>query len=181
MSPPIKRAGLRNLMASPWTFEPQGECGLPVSSLFPEVARQMDEICLIRTMTHRNPVHGPGECVALTGSGTGDRPSLGAWSLYGLGSMNEQLPAFITMNLHNDGMQNPQAAGWGSGFLPSEFQGTVVKPETGIQHIKMPEGTDNQRRKDELTLLENLNRSFLQSTGNLSELPSSHQELSSRV
>ncbi|MEO0448275.1 MAG: DUF1501 domain-containing protein [Verrucomicrobiota bacterium] len=65
--PKIKRAGLTNLMASHWEFEPRGESGIPVSSLFPAVAQHADDLCLIRSMTHRNPVHGPGECVALTG------------------------------------------------------------------------------------------------------------------
>ena len=75
--PKIKRAGLRNLMASPWEFQRHGESGLTVSSLLPETAKHVDDLCLIRSMTHRNPIHGPGECVALTGTGAGDRPSLG--------------------------------------------------------------------------------------------------------
>lgn len=168
--PQIKRAGLKNLMASPWQFDQFGESGLSVSNLFPEVARHVDDLCVIRSMTHRNPVHGPGECVALTGSGTGDRPSLGAWSLYGLGSMNEQLPAFITMNLHTDGMQYPQSAGWGSGFLPSRFQGTVVDAGKGIRNVDMPAGTSNLKRKAELGLLQNLDRRFRASLGGDNEL-----------
>ena len=168
--PKIKRAGLRNLMASPWEFQRHGESGLTVSSLLPETAKHVDDLCLIRSMTHRNPVHGPGECVALTGTGAGDRPSLGAWSLYGLGSMNEQLPAFITMNLHSDGMQFPQAAGWGPGFLPSRFQGTVVDPVKGIDNVEMPSGVSQKRRLDELAVIEKLNRGFLRSVGQHSEL-----------
>lgn len=168
--PKIKRAGLNNLMASPWEFSQHGECGMSVSTLFPETAKHVDDLCLIRTMQHRNPVHGPGECVALTGSSAGDRPSLGAWSLYGLGSANDQLPSFITMNLHSDGMQYPQAAGWGSGFLPSRYQGTVVNPNRGIQNVEMPSGTDNRRRLRELSAIQKLNRGFLQSVQDHSEL-----------
>ncbi|MEM0970452.1 MAG: DUF1501 domain-containing protein, partial [Verrucomicrobiota bacterium] len=168
--PKIKRAGLTNLMASHWEFEPRGESGIPVSSLFPAVAQHADDLCLIRSMTHRNPVHGPGECVALTGTAAGDRPSMGAWSLYGLGSMNEQLPAFITMNLHSDGMQFPQAAGWGTGFLPSRYQGTVVDPEKGVRFVDMPSGTSQQRRRDELEVIRSLNRGFLDRVGAHSEL-----------
>ncbi|MEM7010981.1 MAG: DUF1501 domain-containing protein [Verrucomicrobiota bacterium] len=168
--PKIKRAGLTNLMASHWDFAQHGESGLTVSSLFPEVAKHADDLCLIRSMSHRNPVHGPGECVALTGSAGGNRPSLGAWSLYGLGSANQQLPAFISMNLHSDGMQFPQAAGWGPGFLPSRFQGTVVDPIKGIKHVEMPSKTTTKRRRDELSTLESLNRGFLDSVGRHSEL-----------
>lgn len=168
--PKIKRAGLQNLMASPWEFQQHGESGIPVSSLFPHTAKHVDDLCLIRTMSHRNPVHGPGECVALTGTSTGDRPSLGAWSLYGLGSMNAQLPSFITMNLHTDGMQFPQGAGWSSGFLPSRFQGTVVNPQKGIKHVEMPSGVSRKQRLDELHAIDQLNRNFLRSTGKHSEL-----------
>lgn len=168
--PKIKRAGLRNLMASPWKFHRHGDSGLSVSELLPETAKQIDDLCVIRSMTHRNPVHGPGECVALTGTGAGDRPSLGAWSLYGLGSLNEQLPSFITMNLHSDGMQYPQAAGWGPGFLPSRYQGTVVDPVGGIRHTTMPSGTDTTRRREELAAIGRLNKNFLHSVGRHSEL-----------
>ncbi len=168
--PKIQRAGLNNLMASPWEFQQHGEGGLPISSLLPETAEHADRLCLIRSMTHRNPVHGPGECVALTGTGTGDRPSLGAWSIYGLGSATKQLPAFITMNLHSDGMQHPQAAGWGTGFLPSRFQGTVVGPAKGIRNVVMPAGVTDQQRRRELEVVQELNRGFLQTVEKHSEL-----------
>lgn len=168
--PRIKRAGLSNLMPSPWEFDQHGESGLFVSSLLPKTAKHVDDLCVLRSMTHRNPVHGPGECVALTGTGTGDRPSLGAWSLYGLGSMNRQLPAFITMNLHTDGMQHPQAAGWSGGFLPSRFQGTVVDPSKGIRNIRMPQGTSRQQRQDELSTLQKLDARFVDQIGGHSEL-----------
>jgi len=168
--PKIKRAGLKNLMASPWEFHSHGECGMPISTLFPLTARHADELCVIRSMTHRNPVHGPGECVALTGTGTGERPSLGAWSLYGLGRASEELPAFITMNLFTDGMQHPQAAGWKTGFLPARFQGTVVDPSQGIQNIVMPDGVSVAQRRKELEVIRALNRQFLDSVQQHSEL-----------
>jgi hypothetical protein len=168
--PKIKRAGLKNLMGSPWEFQQHGESGLAISTLLPETAKLADDLCVIRSITHRNPVHGPGECVALTGAANGERPSLGAWSIYGLGSETEELPAFIAMNLHNDGMQNPQAAGWNSGFLPSRFQGTVVKPAQGIRFVDMPKGVTNERRQRELEALQLLNRQFLDSVERHSEL-----------
>ena len=158
--PKIKRSGLKNLMASPWTFQPRGESGMQISSLLPATAEHADKLCLIRSMTHRNPVHGPGECVALTGSGIGQRPSLGAWSLYGLGSESSQLPAYVAMNLHSDGMQYPQAAGWGAGFLPSKYQGTVVDPAGGIQNARMPKSVSLNRRKDELKAIGSMNQAF---------------------
>ena len=168
--PPIKRAGLKNLMASHWDFSQHGESGLWVSSLFPHVARQVDQLCVIRSMTHRNPVHGPGECVALTGTGTGNRPSLGAWSVYGLGNESRDLPAFVAMNLHNDGMQHPQAAGWGPGFLPSRYQGTVVDSQRGIRDVTMPASVTAEQREAELAAIKQLNQGFLNRVGDHSEL-----------
>jgi hypothetical protein len=172
--PRIKRAGLKNLMASPWKFQRHGQSGIPVSELLPETAKHIDDLCVIRSMQHRNPVHGPGECVALTGTGAGDRPSIGAWSLYGLGSETENLPAFITMNLHNDGMQFPQAAGWGAGFLPPQFQGTVVDPAKGIRDVAMPANVDEATRRKQLATLDSFNRRHLSQLG-------SHPELEARV
>ncbi|QEG02246.1 hypothetical protein Mal15_63320 [Stieleria maiorica] len=163
--PKIKRAGLKNLMGSPWTFDRYGESGIPVSTLLPNTARHIDDLCVIRSMQHNNPVHGPGECVALTGTAAGDRPSIGSWSLYGLGTANESLPAFVGMNLHSDGMQFPQAAGWGSGFLPSGLQGTIVDPVKGIRHVEMPPQTSVGQRRDQLELIRWFNRRHLERFG----------------
>ncbi|MEX2580269.1 MAG: DUF1501 domain-containing protein [Verrucomicrobiales bacterium] len=168
--PRIKRAGLSNLMASPWEFRRYGESGIPVSELLPETAKHVDDLCIVRSMQHRNPVHGPGECVALTGTGAGDRPSIGAWSIYGLGSETRNLPAFVTMNLHDNGMQFPQAAGWGAGFLPPQYQGTVVDPEKGIRDVAMPKGMSKQRRRDQLGTIDWFNRRHLQRLGEHSEI-----------
>jgi len=168
--PRIKRAGLQNLMASPWKFQQHGESGIPISNLLPNIARHADDLCVIRSMTHRNPVHGPGECVALTGTASGERPSLGAWSIYGLGSDTRELPEFIAMNLHTSGMQYPQASGWGTGFLPARLQGTVVDSVRGIRDVTMPGDTSSDRRRHELEVIEKLNRRFLESVGNHSEL-----------
>jgi hypothetical protein len=162
--PRIKRAGLSHLLASPWKFQQQGNAGVAVSELLPEIGRHADELCVIRSMTHRNPVHGPGECVALTGTSVGDRPSLGAWSIYGLGSETQELPSFITMNLHTDGMQFPQAAGWNPGFLPSKYQGTLVDPAKGILHAELPKDVSTTQREQELQVIQAMNRKFYSST-----------------
>ena len=156
--PPIKRAGLKNIMASPWGFQNYGDAGIPISDLLPETAKYADKLCVIRSMQHRNPVHGPGECVALTGTAAGNRPSIGAWSIYGLGSANDNLPSFIGMNLLSDGMQYPQASGWGTGFLPARFQGTIVSPREGIRHVELPKGITEEDRRKQLDLIGWFNR-----------------------
>lgn len=168
--PAIKRAGLKNLMSSPWKFSRHGNSGLDMSELIPHTHKIADELCVIRSMQHRNPVHGPGECVALTGTAQGNRPSLGAWSYYGLGRMTENLPAFVAMNLNTDGMQFPQAAGWREGFLPSEYQGTLVDVKQGINHAMMPEGIGTTQRQNQLELIRWFNQRHLDSIGKHSEL-----------
>jgi hypothetical protein len=167
--PRIKRSGLKNLMASPFKFQPYGESGIPVSELLPHTARQVDDLCVIRSLAHRNPVHGPAECITLTGTQVGDRPSLGSWLTYGLGSENESLPSFVVMNANSSAMQFPQAAGWSAGFLPARHQGTVVE-QSGIRNVRMPaEYTDASRRR-QLELMEFLNRRHMEKLGDNSEL-----------
>jgi hypothetical protein len=168
--PRLKEASLFNLMPSPYRFRQYGESGLPVSNLFPATARHIDRLCVIRSMQHGTPVHGPGECVALTGTALGDRPSLGAWVSLGIGTQNHSLPGFIVMNLLTSGMQYPQVAGWGPGFLPAQHQGVVVDPVKGISDLKLPEGTSNEMRQRQLSLLDFLNRRHVESLGRHSEL-----------
>ena len=86
-----------NLLPSHWEFSQHGQSGIPVSTLFPEMAKRVDDLCVIRSMRHDSPIHTPADYLTLTGSLTGQRPSLGSWFAYGLGSENQNLPAFITM------------------------------------------------------------------------------------
>lgn len=168
--PRIKRAGLKNLMASPWKFQEHGESGIPVSELLPQTARHVDDLCVLRTLHHRNPVHGPAEVVSLTGTQQGDRPSLGSWITYGLGSENENLPSFIAMNVNSSGMQFPQPAGWSTGFLPARYQATVVSAAQGIRDAKMPGIYSERQRREQLDLIEWLNQRQLDRLDAPSEL-----------
>lgn len=168
--PAIKRAGLVNVMASPFGFKKYGESGIPVSEILPHTAQHVDDLCVLRSMTHRNPVHGPAECVMLTGSAIGDRPGLGAWLTYGLGTENRNLPAFMVMNVNTVGMQFAQAPGWRSGFLPPRYQGTVVSGKTGIRDVQMPSGLSNHQRREQLELLDFLNHKHKDKLGGSPEL-----------
>ena len=106
---------------SPWKFQQHGESGLWISDLFPNLAKHADELCLLRGMHCDQPAHAQA-CVQMhTGSFQFVRPSMGAWTLYGLGTENQDLPGFISINppTANGGAQN-----YGSAFLPSAFQGT---------------------------------------------------------
>src|SRR5258708_770836 len=96
--PQFEFGGTGNLLASPWTFQKYGHSGIAVSALFPHVGACADDLCIIRSMNGGNEVsHGPA-CLRLnTGDGTLNRPSLGSWTLYGLGTENHDLPGFISL------------------------------------------------------------------------------------
>lgn len=122
--PQFEFAQTGNLLASPWKFRPCGECGIEVSRLFPEIGALVDDICVIRSMNGGDQVsHGPALLNINTGSGVFARPSLGAWTLYGLGTANQNLPGYISLSpsLYHGGAQN-----YGSAFLPASFQGTRI-------------------------------------------------------
>ncbi len=122
--PRFEFAPTGNLLASPWKFQPRGASGVEVSELFPEIGALIDELCVIRSMNGGDQVsHGPALLNINTGSGVFARPSLGAWTLYGLGTENQNLPGFISLSpsLYHGGAQN-----YGSAFLPATYQGTRI-------------------------------------------------------
>jgi len=168
--PKIPRSGVNSpLMASPFGFRNYGASGIPVSDLFPETARHVDDLCVIRSMNHRIPVHGPGECVALTGTALGDRPSMGAWLTYGLGSESQDLPGFVVMKSNSTGPA-PQRPGWGPGFLPSRYQGTVVDARNGVPFTSMPAAYNDKSRRRQLGFIDWMNRKHLARQGEDTEL-----------
>jgi hypothetical protein len=115
------RGGNRRLMPSPWKFQPSGKSGLWISELFPELSRHADEMCLIRSMHCDQPIHPRAMTQMHTGNSQFVRPSLGAWTLYGLGTENENLPGFVALNPQVAAAQN-----YGNAFLPAIYQGTKV-------------------------------------------------------
>jgi len=112
------------LMGSPRRFRQYGESGLPVSELFPNVARSIDDICVIRSMHANVPSHEPSLLLMNCGEGRLVRPSLGSWLTYGLGTENQNLPAFVAMCPGGYPIQESQ--NWQSGFLPGVYQGTYI-------------------------------------------------------
>jgi hypothetical protein len=169
--PRIARAPLTNLFASPYRFRPMGQSGIPVSDLFPEIGRCVDDLCVLRSCRHNTPIHAPAEYLSMTGSQVGDRPSLGAWLLYGLGSENRNLPGFVVMRTSEDAGRQP---GWGNGFLPPRYQGTLIRGD-GMSDLALPSGTTPDRRQADLELLDALNQQHLaQHAGH-------HHELEARI
>ncbi|GIW82291.1 MAG: sulfatase [Gemmatales bacterium] len=151
--PRIARAPLTNLYASPYQFKRHGQSGIPVSEIFPEIGQCIDDICVLRSCRHNSPIHAPAEYMALTGTPIGDRPSLGSWIYYGLGSDNKNLPGFVVLLA---GRSN-RRAGWSSGFLPAQYQATVAQA-TGIPNLTMPTSTTANRRLAQLEFIAELNR-----------------------
>ena len=116
---PGKRRG--NLLGSPWKFRQHGTGGLWISELLPEIAGMADDLCLLRGMHTDLPVHPRAMTALHTGSTQFVRPSLGAWTLYGLGSENESMPGFISLSPQAGTAQN-----YGSAFLPAVYSGTPI-------------------------------------------------------
>ena len=170
--PKFEFAATGNLLASPWKFKPYGECGTEVSELFPQIASCMDDICVIRSMNGANQVsHGPALLNMNTGSGVFARPSLGAWTLYGLGTANQNMPGFISLSpsLYHGGTQN-----YGSAFLPASFQGTRIGDgSTNFKDAKLSSlspGDAPELQRLQLDLLARRNRRHLEKTGHAQEL-----------
>lgn len=118
-----RERGGAKLLGSPFQFSQHGESGLWFSELFPSLARHADDLCFIHSMHTDIPSHPQAFGQMHTGSFQFVRPSMGAWTLYGLGSENENLPGFITLSPPAD---NGGARNYGSGFLPAICQGTKI-------------------------------------------------------
>lgn len=153
----------RKLMGSPWKFNQHGESGLPISDLFPHLAKHADDLCLINSMAGEVPNHPQAYLKLHTGSFRFVRPSVGAWTLYGLGTENQDLPGFITLNPETrvGGAQN-----YGSAFLPAFYQGTAIgqvnQPlaNARIGNIKNDRFT-NELQRQQLDLVQEMNREML--------------------
>lgn len=110
-----------NYLKPQWEFKQRGESGLWISELLPQLAEHADDLCLIRSMNCDQPVHPRALTQMHTGNAQFVRPSLGAWTLYGLGTENDSMPGFISLNPPAGAAQNH-----GSAFLPAVYQGTVI-------------------------------------------------------
>ena len=135
------------VLASPWRFQQYGQCGLPVSQLFPNVGTCADDLCVVRSMVSEFPEHTFANYFLHTGSGLQGRPSMGAWITYGLGSENQNLPGFVVVN---GGLIPPGGLDcFGSGFLPASYQGSVFKPRgTAVANVQpIEDSIDRQRSK----------------------------------
>jgi hypothetical protein len=173
------RYGSARLMPPQWKFSRQGKSGLWMSELWPNLAKHADKLCVLNSMATDLPAHPQAFTQLHTGTTQFVRPSLGAWSLYGLGTLNENLPGFITVNPPGNATRS-----YGSAFLPAIYQGTKIGgnglPGGGafvrrfgggemasVANIKNSRYTTEEQRT-QLDLVQALNKSTMQHGGGVS-------------
>lgn len=144
------------LFKSPFKFHQSGESGIPVSEIFPEVAKCIDDICVIRSMHTNVPNHEPSLLMMNSGNTQPVRPSMGSWLCYGLGSENQNLPGFVVL-CPGKPVVGPQL--WSNGFLPGIYQGCHIgklDPGKIVDHISNKHLTPRTQRQ-QLDLINQLN------------------------
>src|SRR5258706_1567009 len=156
-----KNIGGRTILGPQWKFKQHGKSGLYISELFPNVGEHADQLCLMNSMYIDNPAHPQATIQLHTGSARFVRPSMGSWVVYGLGTVNQNLPGFITIN-------PPQAVGgaqnYGAGFLPAAFEGTSITGEAkGMPNIAPAVASSLQRKQ--IDLVQSMNRDMLRKSG----------------
>lgn len=167
---PTQFNNIGKVMQSPWKFQQHGESGAWVSELFPHVAKHVDDLCFIKSMTNNFPEHTFANYFLHTGSGLQGRPSMGAWVGYSLGSENRNLPGFVVLNgglIPPGGLDN-----FGNGFLPAAYQGSVFNagPQP-LPNVNRTEASD-QLQRNKLDFLRSLDQTGLDNSGATSELES---------
>lgn len=158
-------SGTPTLMGSPQTFAQVGNGGTWMSSAIPELHKVADEMCLVHSMHTDQFNHAPAELLIYTGSPRAGRPSMGSWLSYGLGSENENLPAFVV--LISSGVQpNGGKSSFGSGFLPSVYQGVQCRSKGDpVLFASNPPGMSRDLRRSTLDTLNQLNQLQVEAMG----------------
>jgi hypothetical protein len=154
-----RRAVAKNPLLGPVKpFRPRGQSGLEISDFFPHLSQCADELCVIRSL-HGDSVNHPQSVYQMnTGSILMGRPSVGSWVAYGLGTQNQNMPAFIVMSEVGGGIKGGPPA-WGSGFLPATYQGTTMRSGAApILHLQPPAGIGPVRQRNTLDLIADLNQ-----------------------
>lgn len=155
-----QNGGDRHLVGSPFQFEKHGQCGMDVSELFPESAACVDDMAFVRSVYAESDNHPAAILQYCTGFPRQGNPSLGAWAVYGLGTANANLPAFVVLR---DGRPFGGTATWGSGFLPAHCQGTQFRSgDSPVLNLSPPKDFTPARQREALNLLQGFNREHQQ-------------------
>ena len=151
-------------------WQQYGQAGLWISDWCKHVAECADDIAVLRSCWANGIVHSNGVCQMNTGSILAGRPSLGAWVSYGLGTQNQNLPAFVVMQDSNSTVTNGPR-NWGAGFMPAVYQGTRILPgNEPIANLNTPEGVSDEQQRGKLDFLNAVNRQHATARPQQSEL-----------
>ncbi len=153
------------LLGPKFKFARHGESGAELSELLPHLAKVVDNVAIVKSMVTDAFNHAPGQIMMNTGAQQFGRPSMGAWSLYGLGSESQDLPGFIVFSSGSKGPSGGQS-NWGCGFLPTVNQGVLFRSSgEPVLFLDNPRGIDRQIQRESLDSLRQLNELRLQATG----------------
>ncbi|MFT5733720.1 MAG: hypothetical protein ACJA2W_002068 [Planctomycetota bacterium] len=143
-----------------FAFKAFGQSGQRLCEKFPKLGSVVDDLCIVNSLETDQINHDPAHTLFNTGSTQAGRPSMGSWVHYGLGSLNENLPAFVVLtSVGKGGQSQPIAARqWHSGFLPSRFQGVELRSVGDpVLYVGNPEGVDRERQRDVVRAIGALN------------------------
>jgi len=153
------------LLGPKFKFARYGQSGAELSELLPHTAAIVDDIAIVKSMVTDAFNHAPAQLMLHTGSMIFGRPSMGAWTTYGLGSEADDLPAFVVFSTGRKGPSNGNS-GWGSGFLPTVYQGVQFRNVGDpVLYLSNPRGVDEKLQRDSLDSIGRLNRMHLDTVG----------------
>jgi hypothetical protein len=153
------------LLGPKFKFARHGQSGAELSELLPHLARVADDIAIVKSMHTDAFNHAPGQILMSTGSQQFGRPSIGAWTTYGLGCETQDLPSFVVFSTGNKGPSGG-ASNWGPGFLPSVHQGVLFRSVGDpVLYLSNPKGVDEQIQRDSLDTIKRLNQKHLNVVG----------------
>jgi len=178
---PTQFNNIGNSLASPWKFQQYGDCGTPVSELFPHVAKHVDDLAVVRSMVSDFSEHTNGNYFLHTGHGQQGRPCMGAWWGYGLGTECQDLPHYVILNgglIPPGGLDN-----FGSGFLPASYQGSVFTgSDPPVAHVRRRE-LNQALQQNKLNLIRQLDAESSDRFGQAAQVESAiaNYELAARM
>jgi hypothetical protein len=158
-----------NVMKSPWSFPRRGQSGKPVTELLPRLGELVDSMAFVHSMTSKTNTHGPACCHMNTGFVVEGFPSAGAWVSYGLGTENDNLPAYVAIP-DVRGIPPSGPANWGAGFLPAEHQAIVFNAAEPIADLARPAAVTAEADHATLDFLGRVNRAHAPSRAGDAEL-----------
>ena len=153
------------LLAPKFKFDKHGQSGAEISELLPHLATVVDDIAIVKSMVTDAFNHAPGQIFMNTGSQQFGRPSMGAWTTYGLGSESQDLPGYVVMQSGTKGTSGG-SSNWGCGFLPTVYQGVPFRTSGDpVLFLSNPPGIDSEIQKDSLDTIRRLNEKRLGAVG----------------